>query len=60
VQLELNGSPIGGATLSWTNGDAAFALKSVAISLLVAVGDRLSFRLTSAEVGGEDVFVEVN
>lgn len=60
VQLELNGSPIGGATLSWTNADAAFALKTVAISLLVAVGDRLSIRLTSAEVGGEDVFVEVN
>jgi hypothetical protein len=60
VQLELNGTPIGGATLSWTNADAAFELKTVSISLLVAIGDRVSIRLTSAEVGGEDVFVEVN
>lgn len=60
VQLELNGSPVIGATLSWTSGDAAFALKTVAITLAVVVGDRLSFRLTSAETGAEDILAEAN
>ncbi len=61
VQLEVNGSPISGATLSWVAGtDAAFALKSVSISQAVALGDRLSIRLTSAETAGYDVFTEVN
>lgn len=60
VQLEHNGSAVGGAVLSWTPADGAFALKAVGISILVAAGDRLSFRLTSAEGGAEDVFVEVD
>lgn len=56
IQLEHNGAPVVGAVLSWVPGDAAFALKTVAISLAVAAGDRLSIRLTSAETGGEDIF----
>jgi hypothetical protein len=60
IQLELNGSPIGGAILSWTPSDLAFALKTVAISVPIVSGDRLSIRLTSAETGGEDVFAEAS
>jgi hypothetical protein len=60
VQLELNGAPIGGAILSWTPSDLAFALKTVAISVSIVAGDRLSIRLTSAETGGEDVFAEAS
>jgi len=60
VQLELNGAPIGGAILSWTPVDLAFALKTVAISVSIVAGDRLSIRLTSAETGGEDVFAEAS
>lgn len=60
VQLELNGAAVGGATLSWTSGDGAFALKSVAIVQDVVVGDRLSFRLTSSEVGAEDILAETD
>ncbi|SRR5579871_219934 len=60
VQLELNGAPIVGATLSWVPGDAAFALKIASILVAVAEGDRLSFRLTSAESGAEDLFLEAD
>jgi hypothetical protein len=60
IQLELNGAAVGGATLSWTTADAAFALKTVAITVAVVVGDRLSFRLTSAETGAEDILAEAN
>ena len=60
IQLELNGVAVVGATLSWTTADAAFALKTVAITVAVVVGDRLSFRLTSAETGAEDILAEAN
>lgn len=60
AQLELNGVAIGGAVLSWVPGDGAFALKTVAITVTLAEGDRLSFRLTSAEAGGEDLFLEAD
>jgi hypothetical protein len=60
IQLELNGIAVGGAVLSWTPVDAAFALKTVGIALAVVAGDRLSIRLTSAETGGEDVFAEAD
>jgi hypothetical protein len=60
VQLEVNGVAVGGATLSWTSGDGAFALKSVAINVAVNAGDRLSMLLSSAEVGGQDIFGEVS
>lgn len=60
VQLEVNGVVVGGATLSWTPADGAFALKSVAISVAVNTGDRLSMLLSSAEVGGQDIFGEVS
>lgn len=60
IQLELNGAAIGGATLSWTTVDGAFALKSVAIVQAIVVGDRISFRLTSSEVGAEDILAEAD
>lgn len=60
IQLEINGAPVAGATLSWVTSDAAFTLKSVVISQAVAVGDRVSFRLTSSEVNGEDIFAETD
>lgn len=60
IQLELNGSPVSGATLSWTSADAAFADKSVTgLSVFVDEGDRLSLRVTSAEVGAEDIYAKV-
>lgn len=60
IQLEVNGVPVAGATLSWTVADAAFALKSVALSQVVAKGDRVSLRLTSAGAGAEDVYAEAS
>ena len=60
VQLELNGAPIVGAVLSWVPGDAAFSLQTVGITLTLAEGDRLSFRLTSAEAGAEDLWLEAD
>lgn len=60
IQLEINGSAVVGATLSWTSGDGAFALKSVAIVQAVVAGDRISFRLTSSEVGAEDILAEAD
>lgn len=60
IQLELNGVAIPGATLSWTPLDADFTLKSVAVAVAFLVGDRLSFSLTSAETGGQDIFSEAN
>lgn len=60
IQLELNGSPVGGAVLSWTNADAAFARKTVVISQATSAGDYVSFRITSVETGSpEDIFAEV-
>jgi hypothetical protein len=60
IQLEINGAPVGGATLSWTFSDPAFTLQSVVISQAIAVGDRISFRLTSSEVNGEDIYAEAD
>lgn len=60
IQLELNGAPVLGAVLSWAPIDGAFALKTIAVSLVVVPGDRISFRLTSAETGGEDIFAEAD
>ena len=61
IQLELNGTPVIGATLSWTSIDPNFTLKFVAISVAVVPGDRLSFRLTSREGGSpRDIYAEVN
>lgn len=60
VVLELNGSPVGAATLSWASTDVAWTLKTVTFSQAVVSGDRLSIRLTSVETGGEDLVLEVN
>lgn len=61
VQLELNGSPIAAATLSWTSADAAFSLKTATFSQVVVPGDRLSLRLTARESGNpQDIYVEVD
>lgn len=61
IELELNGVPTGD-TLSWTNADGAWTLKTTVISVAVVSGDRLSFRLTSREGGGtaRDIVAEVN
>ena len=59
IQLEVNGGAIGGATLSWTIADAAFALKTVAISQAVSINDRVSFRLTAAGTNAEDIYAVV-
>ncbi len=58
IQLEVNGSAIGGATLSWTSSDANFDLKSTSISQAVSAGDYVSFRVTSRETGAEDIYAE--
>lgn len=60
IQLEVNGSPVVGATLSWTGGvDGNNAIKSVVISQAVVAGDKVSFRLTAAEPSSEDIFAAV-
>jgi len=61
IQLEVNGAPIGGATLSWLSTDPAFSLQSTVIAVPVVAGDRISFRLTSREGGSpRDIYAEVN
>ena len=61
IQLEVNGAAIAGATLSWVAGtDANFALKTVTISQIMSVGDRVSFRLTASETNAEDIYAEVD
>jgi len=61
IQLEINGAAVGGATLSWTPADGAFALKSVVIAVAVIAGDRISFRVNSRESGSpEDIYAEAN
>lgn len=61
IELELNGTPTGD-TLSWTNADGMWAIKTAAISVAVVPGDRLSLRLTSRESGSiaRDIIAEVN
>jgi len=61
VQLENNGTPVSGATLSWTSADAAFTLKTAVISTFTEPGTRLSLRLTATEDGNpQDIYIEVN
>lgn len=61
IQLEINGAAVAGATLSWTGGtDASNALKNVAINQVVALGDRITLRLTAVEAGSpQDIFAQV-
>lgn len=61
IQLEVDGVPQGGAILSWTPADPAFALKTVAIAKGVNVGARIGFRLISRETGSpRDIIAEAN
>lgn len=61
IQLENDGIAVGGATLSWTSSDIAFALKTNTISTVAVPGTRLSLRLTAVEGGDpQDIYVEVN
>lgn len=60
IQLEKNGVAVVGATLSWLFTDPGFTLKSVVTSVVVAIGDYLSFRLTAKETNGEDIFAEAD
>lgn len=61
IQLEINGSAVAGATLSWTSADPDYTLQSVTISEAVNAGDRISFRVTSTETGSaRDIFAEAN
>jgi hypothetical protein len=61
IELEINGSVVAGATLSWVPSDGAYALKTTTFTpTAVLVGDRISFRLTSSETNAFDVFVEAN
>ncbi len=61
IQLEINGSPITSATLSWTSSDAAFELKTATFtSTALSAGDRVSFRVTAGETNAQDVFIEAN
>jgi hypothetical protein len=61
IQLEVNGSLVSGAILTWTSGDPAFTLKSVPMALDILAGDRLSFRMLTKETGpAEDIYAEVN
>jgi len=61
VQLETDGTPVVGATLSWTSADTAFTLKTATISVVTVPGTRLSLRLTAREDGNpQDVYVEVD
>lgn len=55
IELELNGVPTG-ITLEWLSTDPAFSLEETEMSLRVHAGDRLSFRITSAETGARDIF----
>ena len=59
IQLELNGTPVSGATLDFTgsNWDA----DSKAITLAVVAGDRISFKITAVETGSPaDLLIEVS
>lgn len=60
VQLEINGAPVAGATLSWTNADPFAALKTVSGSWPVAKHDYVSFRILSAETGGNTLVLGVH
>jgi len=59
VELELNGVATG-YTLSWLSSDPAFTLKTLAITLPVVAGDRISFSVTSVEVAAEDIYAKVS
>jgi hypothetical protein len=60
IQLEQNGSPIGGATLSWTPSDAGGTLKTVTINVNLAINDTISLRITSAESKAADIIAVVS
>ena len=60
IQLELNGAAVAGAALSWTSADADFAIKYIDVDVSISAGDRISFRMTSRETRGQDIYAEVD
>jgi len=60
IQLEINGVALAGAVLNWTPADLAWAYKSQVISQAVALGDRLSLRILTAETGGSTIIAEAH
>lgn len=61
VQLEINGSPVTGASLSWVSSDPAFTLKTATFTpTAIGPGDYVSIRLTAAETNAYDVHTEAN
>lgn len=59
VQLELNGSPVAGTSLSFVPGDGDFAEKGVTFSQAVVASDRLSLLVSSAETNAFDLYATV-
>ena len=59
IELEVNGTA-SGDTLSWLSTDADNTLKTATISLALSIGDRLTFRVNSVEVGAEDIHLQVS
>ena len=60
IQLEVDGAAVSGATLSWVPADAAFTEKVIGVSQAIVLGNDVSFRLTAAEVGAEDIYAEAS
>ena len=60
VQLEADGVVVAGSDLSWTSADAAFARKSVAVSVAAVTGTRVSLRLTSVGTDAKTVIAKVS
>lgn len=54
IQLEVNGTPVAGGSLSWNPGDPQ-TTKSVTVDQVVLAGDLVSFRLTAKETGAADI-----
>lgn len=59
IQLEINGQPINGATLSWDSNDPNNSIKTIDISEKILDNSTISFKLTSAENGAEHIIAGV-
>jgi len=59
IEIELNG--IGtGIVMTWIPGDGNNRVKTTDITLNVVSGDILTFKITSAEMGSEDIFIKIS